>query len=74
MGTSDCENMKGWCEMGSQGTSARMNQLMTQKTDYDMVLHIGDISYAVGYGERWEQFFWQIQSISSQIPWMVSIG
>jgi hypothetical protein len=35
---------------------------------------IGDIAYAVGYANRWEQFFHEISPIATQVPYMVSIG
>jgi hypothetical protein len=38
------------------------------------VFHIGDISYARGYGTLWEQFFYQIRNVSHQLPWMVTAG
>jgi hypothetical protein len=38
------------------------------------VFHIGDISYARGYGTMWEQFFYQIRNVSHQLPWMVTAG
>ena len=41
---------------------------------FDMILQIGDISYAVGNAERWDQFFWQIEPIATQVPWMTTIG
>ena len=39
-----------------------------------LVAHIGDISYAMGYASAWEYFHDQIQPISSSIPWMTLIG
>jgi len=40
------------------------------------IFHIGDISYARGYSNIWDQFFHQISNITSVmgIPWMVSDG
>jgi acid phosphatase type 7 len=40
----------------------------------DFVLHIGDISYARGYGYIWELFHNLIEPISSRLPYMVSMG
>jgi len=37
-------------------------------------MHIGDISYAVGYSSQWDEFFHQIYPIASRIPYMTSIG
>lgn len=38
------------------------------------MLHIGDISYAVGFQGEWDQFLEQISPIARTIPWMTAIG
>lgn len=47
-------------------------------TDYtlplSLVLHIGDISYAVGYMAEWDNFLAQVQPVASVVPWMTAIG
>lgn len=40
----------------------------------DVVLHNGDLSYAMGYSAEWESFHDQIEPLSSVVPWMVTIG
>ncbi|KAJ1480082.1 hypothetical protein T484DRAFT_1811917, partial [Baffinella frigidus] len=40
----------------------------------DLVLHIGDISYARGYASEWDFFMDQISPIASRIPWMTAVG
>ena len=40
----------------------------------DVVMHIGDISYARGYASVWDEFFDQIQNIATAAPYMVCIG
>ena len=40
----------------------------------DMVLHIGDISYARGHAYIWESFFHEIQPFATRVPYMTSIG
>lgn len=44
--------MPGWCEPPSLSTT---HWLATEAPNNDLVVHIGDISYAVGYGHRWDQ-------------------
>ena len=39
----------------------------------DALVHIGDISYAVGYLSEWDDFFHQIEPVSSHIPWMTGL-
>jgi len=43
-------------------------------SDQKFVLHIGDISYAVGYAAQWELWFDQIKSLSPRLPWMTCPG
>lgn len=45
-----------------------------QDEEIELVLHIGDISYAVGFLSEWENFFWQIEPVASRKPWMTAIG
>jgi len=45
-----------------------------EKKALDFVMHIGDISYAVGYGTHWDEFLHQIEGVASRVPWMVGIG
>jgi hypothetical protein len=42
--------------------------------DPQLLIHIGDIAYAVGYAAQWDQFFDQVQPIASRIPYHVCIG
>jgi hypothetical protein len=39
-----------------------------------MILHIGDISYAVGYQSQWDTFFDLVEPISANVPYMTCIG
>ena len=38
------------------------------------IVHIGDVSYARGYGIFWEYFMNQIAPFASKIPYMIGIG
>lgn len=40
----------------------------------DLVLHIGDISYATGFLGEWDQFLDLITPIASEVPYMTAIG
>jgi len=72
-GVADCEDVSGWCELPSGMTTNRIQEDMAVQ-QYDLLLHIGDISYAVGHAIRWEQFFHQIEPIATSIPYHVCIG
>jgi hypothetical protein len=39
-----------------------------------MVIHVGDISYADGFEPHWDNFFNKIQPITTQVPYMVVAG
>eukprot|EP00051_Salpingoeca_urceolata_P004281 m.63959 g.63959 ORF g.63959 m.63959 type:complete len:569 (+) comp13519_c0_seq1:60-1766(+) len=43
-------------------------------TTQNLILHIGDISYARGYVSQWEHFHNQIEPMSSQCVYMTGIG
>ena len=40
----------------------------------DAILHIGDISYAVGYGAEWDEWMSQVEPVAARVPWMVQDG
>ena len=40
----------------------------------DMVLHVGDISYANGDGDVWDSFMAAIEPASKHVPYMVAVG
>ncbi|GLE03047.1 hypothetical protein PINS_up011926 [Pythium insidiosum] len=42
--------------------------------DYLAVLHVGDISYAMGRTYLWDQFGAMIEPVASAVPYMVGIG
>ncbi|KAG8049061.1 hypothetical protein GUJ93_ZPchr0009g2434 [Zizania palustris] len=50
------------------------NQIIKELDSIDMVIHIGDISYADGYLSQWDQFTAQIEPIASSVPYMIGIG
>lgn len=56
---------------GAVSTIDHIRQLLP---DIDLLLHIGDISYARGKASLWERFFNLIEPVASAIPYMVSIG
>ncbi|VFQ64511.1 unnamed protein product [Cuscuta campestris] len=39
-----------------------------------MISHVGDISYARGYSWLWDNFFTQIEPITSRVPYHVCVG
>lgn len=56
---------------GPQGTV----ELVTEEIDEtDLILHFGDLSYAMGHGYMWDQYMSFVEEISTKSPNMVSIG
>eukprot|EP00929_Paragymnodinium_shiwhaense_P083225 TRINITY_DN44269_c0_g1_i1.p1 TRINITY_DN44269_c0_g1~~TRINITY_DN44269_c0_g1_i1.p1 ORF type:complete len:670 (-),score=5.90 TRINITY_DN44269_c0_g1_i1:47-2056(-) len=43
-------------------------------TPTNLVLHIGDLSYATGYETEWDYFMTQIEVLASQAPYMTTEG
>jgi len=58
------------------GAKASIDRVQTRVMSGNItaLLHIGDISYAVGTGVLWDAFMTQIGPIASRVPYMVSIG
>merc|ERR1712166_1508383 len=54
--------------------SSNTTKLIGADKDIDMVLHIGDISYACGFLSEWDNFFTMIEPVSTKVPWMTAIG
>jgi hypothetical protein len=45
-----------------------------QESGAQLALHIGDISYARGWGFVWDYFFDLVEPVAATIPYMVCIG
>eukprot|EP01126_Amoeba_proteus_P035828 TRINITY_DN3623_c0_g1_i3.p1 TRINITY_DN3623_c0_g1~~TRINITY_DN3623_c0_g1_i3.p1 ORF type:complete len:512 (+),score=66.55 TRINITY_DN3623_c0_g1_i3:291-1826(+) len=76
MGTSLClDPAGGWCGLGAACVLDRISKRLDEKPfSYDHLLHIGDLSYAVGRAYRWDMWMNEIQSVSSRVPYMVTLG
>eukprot|EP00928_Gymnodinium_smaydae_P036992 TRINITY_DN25750_c0_g1_i1.p1 TRINITY_DN25750_c0_g1~~TRINITY_DN25750_c0_g1_i1.p1 ORF type:complete len:651 (+),score=59.57 TRINITY_DN25750_c0_g1_i1:15-1967(+) len=63
-------------DFGNRGELPSVNTTVALASDsaIEIVLHIGDISYAVGYMAEWDNFFRQIYPVASKMPWMTAIG
>jgi len=48
-----------------------VNSISTELTHLYAVYHIGDLSYARGKDQVWNQFFTMIEPIASKVPWNV---
>lgn len=56
---------------GAVGTTHRVRERLNET---DLILHVGDLSYAWGVGFVWETFFDLIQPAASTKPYMINIG
>jgi hypothetical protein len=48
------------------------DQLVKDVAKYEVVFHIGDLSHANGYISEWDQFIEQVDTIASDVPYMVA--
>ncbi|CAL4898421.1 unnamed protein product [Urochloa decumbens] len=67
----DSSDEYGNYEQASLNTT---KQIINDLENIDMVIHIGDLSYANGYSSQWDQFTAQIEPIASTIPYMIGSG
>jgi len=55
-----------------------LNNTRRMSADVDggrtLVLHNGDLSYAMGYVAMWDTFGAMLQPAASRVPWMVAVG
>eukprot|EP01083_Nonionella_stella_P267974 905575_1 len=78
--TSSADNKKPFqfIMYGDQGTYTNafptISKVESLLDDTDLVLHVGDISYAWGNGYTWEIWSNMIARVASSVPYMVSIG
>ncbi|KAB1217436.1 putative inactive purple acid phosphatase 27 [Morella rubra] len=56
------------------GSLNTTDQLIKDLDNIDIVLHIGDITYANGYISQWDQFTSQVEPIASAVPYMIGSG
>lgn len=56
-------------EPGSLNTT---RQIIRDLNNIDLVFHIGDICYALGYLSQWDQFTSQVEPITSAVPYMLA--
>lgn len=54
------------------GSLNTTKQLINDLKNIDIVFHIGDICYALGYLSQWDQFTSQIEPIASRVPYMIA--
>lgn len=66
-------SVEHWEEQPSLNTTQNMVSLVSSGS-MDLVLHIGDISYAVGYASQWDEFMQQILPVATAVPYMTCIG
>uniref|UniRef100_A0A7S1N1W9 Purple acid phosphatase n=1 Tax=Eutreptiella gymnastica TaxID=73025 RepID=A0A7S1N1W9_9EUGL len=80
MGTATWEDMKRfpdyWDCPEAHSTANRLSAQLTEDKapPFEFVMHLGDISYAVGYAPRWEQFHHLVTPVASAVPYLVLDG
>jgi len=59
---------------GSDRDKNSTAEILSHLEGVDVVVHVGDISYAMGHGSKWEQWFNEIEPVSTQVPYHVVLG
>lgn len=54
------------------GSLNTTDQLFRDLKNFDIVFHIGDITYATGYISQWDQFTSQVEPIETTVPYMIA--
>ncbi|GLT53052.1 hypothetical protein SLA2020_263490 [Shorea laevis] len=57
-----------------RGALNTTDQLIKDLKNYDIVFHIGGMTYSDGYISQWDQFTAQVEPIASTVPYMVASG
>lgn len=60
-----------WDSAASLNTT---NAMFAESLGKTMAFHVGDISYAVGYASKWDDFHNQISPLATRMPYMTAIG
>eukprot|EP01123_Difflugia_compressa_P012086 TRINITY_DN5046_c1_g2_i3.p1 TRINITY_DN5046_c1_g2~~TRINITY_DN5046_c1_g2_i3.p1 ORF type:complete len:556 (-),score=91.44 TRINITY_DN5046_c1_g2_i3:58-1725(-) len=50
------------------------NQIDKNLGSYDLLLHVGDLSYATFWGWIWDMWIQEIVPIAGRVPYMISLG
>lgn len=63
-------------DMGSKSEIDRNTtaEIMAHLDDVDIVVHVGDISYALGHASVWDLWFDEIEPIATRVPYHVCLG
>lgn len=56
------------------GSLNTTDQLIKDLPNFDIVFHIGDLTYSNGYLSQWDQFTSQVEPMASTVPYMVASG
>lgn len=76
----DFEDDQGYQDMcgpyadGAPQVVGSIEALLNRSKDIVAMVHVGDLSYACSVEQRWDYWMDTIQPISSQIPYMISVG
>jgi hypothetical protein len=72
--TTQDDSLEHWNNEKASINTTRLMIKDMQAIPMDLAIHIGDISYAVGYGAQWDEFHDQVSAISTRLPYMTCIG
>eukprot|EP00736_Rhodelphis_marinus_P001555 Rmarinus@m.26185 len=61
-------------DLGQTKFSAATVQHIADAMPLDMVMHVGDLSYADGFQPRWDRWGRMVEPVTSQLAWMYAAG
>jgi len=71
-GALDCFRSEDGCIETDDTVTGVLGEV--KNNDYNLILHIGDIAYAVGYGYLWETWGTSVEPVTLSAPYMIAIG
>ncbi|CAK9192348.1 unnamed protein product [Sphagnum jensenii] len=75
MGKAERDNSdEHYVQPGALGVIDAVSERLSTDKDVDMVIHIGDISYATGFLVEWDSFLEMITPVASAVSYMTAIG
>lgn len=72
--TTQDDSKEHWNLEGASRNTTRLMMEDMAAQPRDLLLHIGDIAYAVGYSAQWDEFHDMVEPLATQLPYMTCIG
>lgn len=60
--------------VGAENDRNSTAEILAHVDDVDVVVHVGDVSYAVGHAKKWADWFEEIEPVATRVPYHVCLG